>query len=198
MLSRNPGSAPGIVGGTVDPASVLDQPAAPTRARAYEVMAPMDKVVEGNGSLAIAMRKAVVDDWYQNHYSPAYKGKGSNDQTAAQKRASLVDATDLTKPVVRRRLPLGMQMIRYQGIDGGWHIHLAYPNGDPAELGINVRGRLLLRYIIEAPFEVLETTSKTIPAGVVWGVGGQGGGKQLIMPPDWERYVRRIWGKPIE
>lgn len=170
-------------------------PTAPQRT--YEVLLPADKVLQGDGTLAQAMRKAALDDWYRNYpsldkwrkYNPVTK----KFETAAMNRVSHMSGTDLSFPIIRRTLQPGTEIIQFQRIGGQLGVYLGYPNATPAELGILGKGRIVRRFRVVEPLEVLESTAAEFKAGRVSGVGGKGGGQQIIMPPDWERRVQKLW-----
>lgn len=182
---------------------VMSEPVAPSAAsprpqRLYEVLLPADKVLEGDGALAQAMRKAALDDWYRNYpaldkWRRKVPGTKHEFETAAQKRASHVAGADLTLPVARRTLAKHTEIIQYQRIGGQLGIYLGFPGATPSSLGILGKGRIVHRFCVLEPFEVLETTAKEFQIGKISGVGGKGGGQQLIMPPDWERKVQKLW-----
>jgi hypothetical protein len=168
-------------------------------ARAYETLLPVEKVMEGDGAMAHAMRKAALDDWYRN-YPQVNKWRKWNPKTkswdsAAAKRASHIAGSDLAATVVRRRLPPGVEIIQYQRVGGQLGTYLAFPGTTPEQLAILADARITRRFVVTEPLEALETTVAQFGKGMVSGVGGKGGGRQLIMPPDWERYVRVIWGR---
>jgi hypothetical protein len=168
-------------------------------ARAYEILLPVEKVMDGEGALAQAMRKAALDDWYRN-YPQLNKWRKWNPktkawETAAAKRASHIAGSDLAATVVRRRLQPGTEITQYQAVGRQLGTYLAFPSTSPGELAILADARIIRRFVITSPFEALETTAARFAKGQIPGVGGKGGGRQLIMPPDWERYVRVIWGE---
>jgi len=150
-------------------------------ARLYETLLPVNKVMEGDGALAQAMRKAALDDWYRN-YPQLNKYRN--------RRASHLAGTNLAATVVRRELKVGTEIIQYQTVGRQLGTYLASPGTAPGELGILADARVVRRFKVMKPFEAVESTASPFPKGKVPGVGGKGGGRQLIMPPDWERYVR--------
>jgi hypothetical protein len=166
--------------------------------RAYEVLLPADKVLEGDGALAEAMRKAALDDWFRdypalNKWRKRMPGAKGEIETAAQKRASHIAGTDLSMPVIRRTLLPDTEIIQYKRMGGQLGVYLGAPGATPSELGILGKGRIMHRFRVVQPLEVLETTAAKFESGRVSGVGGKGGGQQLIMPPDWERRVQKLW-----
>ena len=170
-------------------------------ARLYETLLPVDKVMEGDGIMAQAMRKAALDDWYRNYPQlnkwRRYNPKTRQWESAAQKRASHLAGSNLVAPVVRRQLEAGTEIIQYQTVGRQLGFYLAAPGAAPADLAILADGRILRRFVVLRPFEALETMAAPFPRGQVPGVGGPGGGLQLIMPPHWERFVEPIWGRRI-
>jgi hypothetical protein len=183
--------------------AAVTEPVAPAAAstaplRAYEVLLPADKVLEGDGALALAMRKAALDDWYRNYpaldkWRKRIPGTKNEFETAAQKRASHISASDLTQPIIRRTLQPDTEIIQYQRMGGQLGIYLGFPDATPSELGILGKGRIVHRFRVIDPLQVLESSAAEFQPGKVSGVGGRGGGQQLIMPPDWESRVQKIW-----
>ena len=180
------------------PKRSLPPPSARPPARLYDTLLPVEKVMEGDGVMAQAMRKAALDDWYRN-YPQLNKWRRWNPktrqwETAARLRASHIAGTDIAASVVRRALQPGAEIIQYQTLGRRLGTYLAYPGTSPKDLAILADARIVRRFVVTQPFQALETTAAPFPKGIIPGVGGRGGGRQLIMPPDWERYVRAIWG----
>jgi hypothetical protein len=77
--------------------------------------------------------------------------------------------------------------------DGGTPGKYGSPVGeDPARLGIRIQRRHQEVFEVIAELTVVVCTAATFPTGLVAGVGGEGGGTQYILPPNWLGKVVRI------
>jgi hypothetical protein len=194
-MRMSPGGAAEVA---ISNESIVSETASSRPQRTYEVLLPADKVLEGDGAMAEAMRKASLDDWYRNYpaldkWRKRVPGAKGEFETAAQKRASHMAGTDLSMPVIRRTLLRDTEIIQFKRMGGQLGVYLGSPGATPSELGILGKGRIVHRFRVVEPLEVLETTAAKFQSGMVSGVGGKGGGQQLIMPPDWERRVQKLW-----
>jgi len=105
-----------------------------------------------------------------------------------------LEGTDFTKPVVLRELPKGTEVIQYVRADGKPGMYFAEPGTPMSRLGIfEPPPRVVQRFVVDKPIEVVESTAATIPE-LAPGVGGQGGGQQLIFPKGWESSVVPMTG----
>ena len=185
------GRPPQITPESLPPARVV----APAPPNAYQVLTPLDREITGDGPLALAMRRAALDEFYKMHPKLEYKGMTLEGgewvrSRPAERRASHISGTDLGLPVVRRMLQRGEVIIMYQRAGGQPGTYLARVGALPEQLGISPAGRILKQFEVIEPLEVMETTAANMATGVAAGVGGKGGAKQLIMPPNWERSTR--------
>ncbi len=74
--------------------------------------------------------------------------------------------------------------------DGRAGRHFADQGTDPDTIGISdANAREKVTYEVVDDTEVLETTAADFESGRVQGVGGKGGGQQLIMPVGWEKHL---------
>jgi hypothetical protein len=106
--------------------------------------------------------------------------------------STYLKGTDFSKPVMKRPLNPGDRVdvwVRDGGKPGN---HFAQPGTDPRTLGIDLEGRHLERYEVTEPIEVMDTAAADFPEGEVSGIGGKGGGRQLITPPGAVKLMRRI------
>jgi hypothetical protein len=104
-----------------------------------------------------------------------------------------MEGTDFTKPVTLRELPENSEVIQYVRKDGQPGMYFARPGTPMSRLGIEGQ-RELQRFVVRKPIEVVESTAKTVALGKAPGVGGLGGGQQLMLPSGWENSVVRLPG----
>jgi hypothetical protein len=106
---------------------------------------------------------------------------------------SHVRGCDLKRPIIRTMLLPGAQFQVWVR-DGGTPGKYGAPVGeDPERLGIMIERRH--RQVFEvrtALFDVVVCTAATFPMGLLERVGGDGGGTQYILPPNWLENVERI------
>ena len=180
-----------VVPEVLPPAEVVPQ--APQRG--YQVLTPLDAEIKGDGAMAMAIRRAALDEFYKMHPKLELKGMTMENgewvrSRPGERRASHIAGTDLTLPVIRRELVPGEVIIMFQRAGGQPGTYLARAGALPERLGMSAEGRILKQYQVIEPLEVMETTASTMKPGAAAGVGGKGGDQQLIMPPNWERSVR--------
>jgi len=127
----------------------------------------------------------LFEDWVRNY--------ASIDHGTASKMVKLKDSSDFSKGVRIRKVRKGERMEQWVSFrDRRPGMFAARPGADPTKLGINTSERFLIGWRADRPFYVMETISKDYPVGRFVGIGGQGGEIQMVMPPDWLRYVTRI------
>ena len=109
---------------------------------------------------------------------------------------SYVEGHKLTAAMGQRNLPKGTEIIQFVRADGKIGVWCSYLGATPQELAIIAKGRIQMRFIVEKPMTVWESTAAAFEVGKVQGVGGPGGGRQLWMPEGWQNSVRTIWEAP--
>jgi hypothetical protein len=105
---------------------------------------------------------------------------------------------DWSKPVERVEMRPGEHFdvwVRDRGKPGAY----GTTPGTTKGLGLEVNPRTGLpadrhveRFVVERPMVVMRSTAADFPAGVYPGVGGQGGGTQLLLPEHFMGAVRRV------
>lgn len=111
---------------------------------------------------------------------------------------SHVRGCDLTRPVTNQRLrpqtpssPGNRFEVWVR--DGGSPGKYGAPLGeDPKRVGIMIVGRHREIFEVRSSLTVVLCTAATFPAGLVERVGGEGGGRQYILPPNWLAKVERV------
>jgi hypothetical protein len=125
----------------------------------------------------------------------AFREHGIGDE---QKLESHIRGCDLSRPVrnllLRPPTPLrpGDQFqvwVRDGGTPGKYG---APPGEQPERLGIMIEGRHCEMFEVRILLNVVACTAATFPMGLVERVGGNGGGTQYILPPNWLESVERI------
>lgn len=105
---------------------------------------------------------------------------------------SHVRGCDLSRPVEDLTLDPGMEFevwVRDTGQPGKY----GAPRGEnPLQLGIMIEGRHREVFNVQQPFDVVICIAATFPTGLVNQVGGEVGGQQYILPPDWLKKVGRV------
>ena len=105
---------------------------------------------------------------------------------------SHIRGVDLDLEVSEKTLDAGTTIsvwIRDGGIPGKYG---APEDEDPSKLGIIVEGRHREIYRLKQAINVVSSIAASFPRGVVNEVGGEGGGIQYLLPPDWLDFVERI------
>lgn len=159
-----------------------------------------------------ALRKAAVKElatenvlaqnpaWEMQSKPGQLKSRGVNAKGEAvrprQHAESFVEAHKLTVPMGQRTLPAGTEIIQFVRANGKLGVWAAYPGTKPRDLAIVAKGRIQLRYFVERPITVWESTADAFPTGIYEGIGGPGGGLQLWLPKGWQKSVRTVWEAP--
>jgi hypothetical protein len=130
-------------------------------------------------TVPVAEREKTVLQWYMRH---------SDIRTEKQAREYLA-GTDLTKAVFVRRLQKGERLQVWVPRGKAPGKHFTPPGTSTSRLGIN-GDRVLQTWVVEEEFDVLESTAADFPEGKYEGIGGAGGGEQVVMPPDWNKKMR--------
>ncbi len=140
--------------------------------------------------------RQLLEEWLMEHPS-IYLGRSSmraDPKTLARQHRSLAKHMQSARRYSRiRKIKLRPgtvveQWTRTGGVPGIFSTPLG---SDPAKLGIDLQGRILVRYKVKQTMEVLETVIEDFKSGEIAGVGGNGGGIQYILPPEWGRYVQK-------
>lgn len=98
------------------------------------------------------------------------------------KLEDMLSSFDPNKPVKLIELQPGQEVIQYVRENGRIGTFFAYPGATAESLAISSEGRVLTRFSVTKSTEVLEGTAAEFPVGKYPGVGGPGGGIQLIPP----------------
>jgi hypothetical protein len=95
--------------------------------------------------------------------------------------------------VLLRELPEGTEVVQYVRVDDKPGMYFARPGTRMDQLGIREPpSRVAQRFILEEPLEAVESTAATLKKDLAPGVGGPGGGQQLILPRGWESSVTQV------
>jgi len=148
---------------------------AKTEGAAAKAMSPGDGVVVKPKRLVRTIRPMSREDM-------AKWLKEKHGITNEDKLDDMLHSTDFTKPVNLVELQSGTQVVQYVRADGSVGTFFAYPGTPPSALGITGEGRILTNFTIAEPVQVIEGTAAAFPVGKYPGVGGPGGGIQLIFP----------------
>lgn len=111
-------------------------------------------------------------DWFKHNH-------GISDP---DKLKDMMNSFNLQKPVELVELPPGLEVVQYVREGGSVGTFFAYPGTSPGALAISSDGRILTRFVVNEPISVLKGTAAPFPTGKYPGVGGPGGGVQLIFP----------------
>lgn len=134
------------------------------------------------------LSKSQLSDWYKK------QGEYFSD---VRKLESHVEGTDFSKPVTLRTLPENTELIQYVRESGKPGMYFAKPGTPMQSLGIQEPPpRMVKKFLVKEPIEVIESTAATLEKELAPGVGGTGGGQQLIFPKNWENSVIEIGAKP--
>jgi hypothetical protein len=141
-----------------------------------------EKLSSGAGpSVPKVLTKSDLADWYrkQGDYFKVPKNLENH-----------LEGTDYTRPVTLRELPEGTKVIQYVRTDGEPGMYFARPGTPMGKLGIyEPPPRVLRQFIVQKPIEAVESTAAGLDKDLAPGVGGTGGGQQLIFPKGWEDSV---------
>ena len=129
------------------------------------------------------LTRSELEQWYKK------QGERFQDSKFLE---SHIEGTDLSKPIIRRELEPGTEIIQYVRIGKEPGMYAAYPGASPETLAIDGSGREMVKFRVKSPIDVVETSAASYPKGKVPGVGGPGGGKQLILPTGWEKLVDKL------
>jgi uncharacterized Zn-binding protein involved in type VI secretion len=108
--------------------------------------------------------------------------RGKHGISDPDKLKDMINSFDLAKPVELVELPLNLEVVQYVREGGAVGTFFAYPGTSPGALAISGEGRVLTRFLVSEPVSVLRGTAAPFPTGKYPGVGGPGGGIQLISP----------------
>ena len=92
--------------------------------------------------------------------------------------------------MVLKELPEGTKLIQYVRENGQPGMYSALPGTTPEQLAILSEGRKIQSFVLTKPLQVVESTAAEFLIGKVPGVGGPGGGQQLILPAGWQSAVK--------
>lgn len=118
------------------------------------------------------MNREDLADWFRAKH-------GMSDDS---KINDMIASFDNSKPIELIELPEGTKVIQYVRINGNVGTFFAYPGTAADSLAISEEGRTLVQFVVSKPVEVLQGTAAEFPVGKYPGVGGKGGGIQLISP----------------
>ena len=204
------GKPAGSAGATSEPAPLASRATAMPELSA-EAMAFLEGERAGTqgGSAVQAQRRAVLEEWYRNFSKHDHDYtrqveiyevdrttqssilKEVRTETAAERLASEIDATNLAHEVFRVDFEPGMELIQYMRPGGQTGVYVARVGETADRLAIEGY-RVIARFRVTQPFYALESTAAPVKSGRVRDVGGSGGGQQFLMPPHWESFVQRI------
>jgi hypothetical protein len=112
--------------------------------------------------------------------------------TDAARLESYVRGCDLKRPASSRTLQPG-DMVQVWVRNGGTPGRYGSPPGeDPARLGIMIEALHQEIFVVRTALRVISCIAAAFPTGLVDDIGGEGGGRQYILPPDWLESVERI------
>ncbi len=145
-------------------------------------------LIEGVTPEAIAEKQRMVDEFIKDmpgHDYPGMEGR----------RLSKVGGFDLARPVARRPLPVGTRFVIYSEMGGKPGLWATYPGENPAALGLSgesLAGRRPILFEVKSEVTVIEGFAADINHPDISALRGKGGSLQLLLPPDWQRYVQNI------
>jgi hypothetical protein len=130
------------------------------------------------------LTKDELADWYRK------QGARFEDHDTLE---SHLAGTDFSNPVLLREVPEGTEVVQYVRVDGKPGMYFARPGTRMDQLGIREPpSRVAQRFILKEPLEAVESTAATLKKDLAPGVGGPGGGQQLILPRGWESSVTQV------
>lgn len=175
-LRRQGGAAAG--GGSSTRAVSPSQAAGRPRAKAVEPESqPKAKPKEAAPPRPRVIRELSRDD-YANWL------RKEHNITSEAKLQDMMAAMDPSKPIRLVELPAGTPVQQYVRTGGAPGSFFAYPGTPAAELAIQNEGRTLVQFTLKETVQVVEGTAAPFPVGKYPGVGGVGGGTQLVFPLD--------------
>jgi hypothetical protein len=119
-----------------------------------------------------SMSKEDLARWFRENH-------GITDQA---KLDDMLASTEFSQPVRLVELQPGTEIIQYVREGRPVGTFFAYP-GTPADtLAITMEGRQLTPFVVRQPIQAIESVAAPYPLGKYPGVGGSGGGTQLIFP----------------
>lgn len=131
--------------------------------------------------------KRITKKLSQEELATWYKKQGFDNPEILEKH---LKGTDLKQPILLTELEQETKVIQYVRVDGKPGMYFARPGTPMESLGISPPPeRVLKTFVVKKPIEVVQSTAATIEPGLAPGVGGMGGGQQLIFPKGWENSV---------
>jgi hypothetical protein len=123
-----------------------------------------------------------VEEWYRSQHEYFRNPKNLDNH---------MQGTDFRKPVTKHTLPANAELIQYVRADGKPGMYFTRPGTPMDLLGIHEPPRRIMRrFVVKEPIEIIESTAAEMPKGLAPGVGGSGGGQQLIFPNGWDKSVQ--------
>lgn len=130
-------------------------------------------IAETTARAAKRMSREDLADWFREKH-------GMSDDT---KINDMIASFDSSKPIELIELPKDTKVVQYVRVNGAVGTFFAYPGTAADALAISEDGRTLVEFVVSKPVEVLRgTAAAEFPIGKYPGVGGKGGGTQLIFP----------------
>jgi hypothetical protein len=165
-------------------AAAREAPVTPSQARPAAPEPPVQRPQPKPFKPPKALTKDELADWYRK------QGDRFNDRNTLENH---LEGTDFSKPVLLKELPQGTEVIQYVRVDGKPGMYFARPGTPMEQLGIKPPPmRVAQRFVLKDPVEVVESTAATLSKDLAPGVGGTGGGQQLIFPRGWESSVSQV------
>ena len=131
------------------------------------------KISVGYGPRVIkSMNRGDLEKWFRDMHGISDKSKLDD----------MINSFDSTKPIELVELPNDTIVIQYVRGNGAVGTFYAQPGTLPAELAISGEGRVLRTFSVSEPVQMIRGTAAEFPVGKYPGVGGPGGGIQLIAP----------------
>ncbi len=159
------------------------RPAAPVAESVPKAEAPRKDLYEPLRTPK-ALTRDELADWYRK------QGDYFKDRRNLENH---LEGTDFSKPVVLRELPERMEVTQYVRADGKPGMYFAKSGTPMEQLGIyEPPPRVIQRFVVTKRLEVVESTAASLSRDLAPGIGGSGGGQQLIFPRGWEESVSRI------
>lgn len=176
-------------GGTTKATSRLSQERVPSTRSSTQSAAADEPQSPRHPLPAQSVTKLTKEDlsaWYRQ------QGDYFND---AKNLENHLEGTDFTKPVIKTVLPENTELIQYVRQDGKPGIYFARPGTPMEKLGIKEPPpRSVKKFMVKKPIEIIESTAATLEVELAPGIGGCGGGQQIILPKGWEGFVESVIG----